>query len=253
MTGQRLEQLLRGVARGEVSIETALADLRTLPFENLGFARVDHHRGLRQPLAEVIFGAGKTTAEIVAITQALVAQGNNVLCTRCDASVHAALRQALAADAGELRYHDRARALTLIKKPATHVGSVGIVAAGTADLAAAEEARISAEFMGLTATAYYDVGVAGLHRLLETLPALRQQDVLIVAAGMEGALPSVVGGLVAMPVIALPTSIGYGASFSGLAALLAMLNSCASGITVVNIDNGFGAAAAALRMRHVRT
>lgn len=249
MDRTRLHDLLSCVHNGSVSVEHALDALKTLPFEDLGFAQVDHHRALRKGFPEVILGQGKTTAQIVAIAQRLNEQGQHVLITRLDAQIAAEVGVALP----ELRYYPDGRlgALGTPPEPPHGQGRILVVSAGTADLPVAEEAAVTAELLANAVDRLYDVGVAGLHRLLGNLEKLHAASVLIVVAGMEGALPSVIGGLVDHPVIAVPTSIGYGASFNGLAALLAMLNSCAAGITVVNIDNGFGAAAAATLMNRL--
>jgi len=233
-----IEALLKQVAEGKVNPEAAAARLKTLPYEDLGFAKVDHHRALRRGFAEVVYGPGKSVDQILAITERLVERGQNVLVTRTTREVHERVAQQHAA----ARFHEAARCLTItVKAPAALVGRVAIVCAGTSDVPVAEEAAVTGEFLGATVDRIFDVGVAGLHRLLDQTSRLQQATVVVVAAGMEGALPSVVGGLVDVPVLAVPTSVGYGASFGGLAALLAMLNSCASGVAVVNIDNGFGA------------
>jgi NCAIR mutase (PurE)-related protein len=243
MVPRHLAALLEAVRSGQVSVDAAVDRLRTLPFEDLGFAKVDHHRALRKGFPEVIFGAGKPVEHIVEIMSRMAARGDNVLVTRLEDSkaieVVAAFPEAI--------YHRSGRVLTLSVADVPRIGrgTILIIAAGTSDLPVAEEAAVTAEFMGNAVERLYDVGVAGIHRLLENTEQLRAATVLIVVAGMEGALPSVVGGLVERPVIAVPTSIGYGASLGGLAALLGMLNTCATGVTVVNIDNGFGAAAAA--------
>jgi NCAIR mutase (PurE)-related protein len=226
MDFERLADLLDRVRDNQVTVAEAMARLRHLPFEDLGFAKIDHHRALRQGFPEVVMGEGKDAKQIAAIVQAIQRKGNHVLVTRLD-SVKAAQLKRLRAG---LRFHPVARAATWY---------------GTSDISIAEEAVVTSEMMGNRVDRLYDVGVAGIHRLLENRARLDAASVLIVVAGMEGALPSVVGGLVAKPVIAVPTSIGYGASFHGLAALLGMLNSCAAGVTVVNIDNGFGAGFAA--------
>lgn len=249
MTRADLQTLLDAVARGELTTSAALERLRTLPFEDLGFARIDHHRALRNGFPEVVLGEGKTDEQLVAIALRLAATEQPVLVTRVTATAGAALCRADPAFA----YHALARVAVRRGRPqpvATH-GTILIVSAGTADLPVAEEAALSAEVMGNPVDRLYDVGVAGLHRLLAEQTRLWNAAVVIVVAGMDGALPSVVGGLIQAPVIAVPTSVGYGASFGGVAALLAMLNSCASGLTVVNIDNGFGAAAAASRINRV--
>jgi pyridinium-3,5-biscarboxylic acid mononucleotide synthase len=252
MNRHQLRALLDDVGSGAITPETAhtrlLQFLRQAPFEDLGFARVDHHRSLRQGFPEVVFGQGKTPAQIAAISERIVAAGHNLLVTRTTSEASAAVRERLPAAV----FHEQARTITVrtAEMPAGR-GIIVVAAAGTADLPVAEEAAISAEIMGNSVDRVYDVGVAGLHRLLAEHARLTAAHVLIVVAGMEGALPSVVGGLVEAPVIAVPTSVGYGASFGGLTALLAMLNSCASGIAVVNIDNGFGAAAMASAINHL--
>jgi len=242
----RLAELLRALARGETTIEDALDRLRTLPYEDLGFARLDHHRELRNGFGEVVFGAGKSPDELVAIVRRLADASGRVLVTRVDADAAAAL----ARDVPDVIYHARARlAVRSDRAPAAiATGPLLVVAAGTADLPVAEEAALTAEFLGARVERLFDVGVAGLHRLFAEQAQLQKAAVIVVVAGMEGALPSVVGGLVSVPVIAVPTSVGYGASFGGIAALLSMMNSCAAGVVVVNIDNGFGAAAAAVRI-----
>ena len=233
-----LRQLLAELAAGRTSVDAVVARLETLPFEDLGFACVDHHRPLRCGAPEVIFGAGKTPEQIATIFARLAATRNNVLATRVAPDAARLVRSRFAT----AEYHDLARVLSLRQlAPETGHGFVGIVCAGSSDLPVAEEARLTVELMGEPTRTLYDVGVAGLHRLLARSADLRAANVLVVAAGMEGALPSVVSGLVRVPVIAVPTSVGYGASFHGLAALLAMLNACAAGVSVVNIDNGFGA------------
>jgi pyridinium-3,5-biscarboxylic acid mononucleotide synthase len=238
MDPKELDGLLRAVRDGRTTPEAAAERLRMLPYEDLGFARPDHHRALRRGFPEVVFGAGKTTEQVAAIVRSVADQGQNVLVTRTSADVHrvVALRFAGA------RFHEAARCITLtVKAPEPLPGRIAVLCAGTSDVPVAEEAAVTAEFNGAAVDRIYDVGVAGLHRLMDKSATIRDADVVVVAAGMEGALPSVVGGLVEAPVIAVPTSIGYGASFQGLAALLAMLNTCASGVAVVNIDNGFGA------------
>jgi NCAIR mutase (PurE)-related protein len=234
---QALRELLDQVATGHVTTAAALERLATLPFEQLDFACVDHHRALRCGYPEVIFGQGKAPEQVETIFAKLATAGGNVLATRVD--VEAAARVVRRFPQAE--YHQLARAVTLRQtRGPTAGGFIGIVCAGSSDLPVAEEARVTAEIMNQPTQTLYDVGVAGLHRLLARSEELRQANVLVVVAGMEGALPSVVGGLVKSPVIAVPTSVGYGASFQGLAALLTMLNSCAAGVSVVNIDNGFG-------------
>ncbi len=238
MDAARLRRLLTEVASGTVGVDDALARLETLPYEDLDFACLDHHRALRCGLPEVILGQGKTPEQIETIFARLAERGGNVLATRVAPEAAARVRAAFPA----AEYHPLARTLSLRRTPPpAGPRFVGIVCAGTGDLPVAEEARITAELMDQPTRKIYDVGVAGLHRLLARSNDLRAAGVLVVVAGMEGALPSVVSGLVRVPVIAVPTSVGYGASFHGLAALLAMLNSCAAGVSVVNIDNGFGA------------
>jgi pyridinium-3,5-biscarboxylic acid mononucleotide synthase len=228
-----------------VTTAEAMERLKTLPYEDLGFAKVDHHRSLRRGFPEAVFGAVKTVDEIAAIVERIAARGQNVLVTRTTPEVHARVTQTHPA----ALFHAAARCLTLkVAEPEALPGTIAVVSAGTSDIPVAEEAAVTAEIHGATVARVYDVGVAGLHRLLDQTSLLRSAEVVLVVAGMEGALPSVVGGLVDAPVIAVPTSVGYGASFQGLAALLAMLNSCASGVAVVNIDNGFGAASLACLM-----
>ena len=244
MNPDRLREIFEQVARGDLTTEAAFELVKTLPFEDLGFAKIDHHRALRSALPEVVLGEGKTVAQLVAIARRLRAGDQNVLITRLPAEI----ATALLAEIPEFTYVAEARLAIWRKSSASSPagrGTILVVAAGTSDLPVAEEAALTAEFMGHPVQRLYDVGVAGIHRLFAHYEQLRSASVLIVVAGMEGALPSVVGGLVDKPVIAVPTSVGYGASFGGLAALLAMLNSCAAGVTVVNIDNGFGAAVAA--------
>jgi len=237
-----LRELLDSVRAGRHSIDDAVAQLRRLPFEDLGFAKVDHHRTVRCGFPEVIFCRGKTPEQVGEIFDRCAKSGVNVLATRADHDIH----RAVVARHAAAEFHDVPRLITLrLCEMEPGVGTIAVVSAGTSDMPVAEEARITAEMMGQATEAFYDVGVAGLHRLLAHTAALQSASVAVVVAGMEGALPSVVGGLVDCPVIAVPTSVGYGASFGGVAALLAMLNSCASGVTVVNIDNGFGAGFAA--------
>jgi NCAIR mutase (PurE)-related protein len=238
MNDEALRQLLEDVQSQAISIDEATRRLRALPFEDLGFAKVDHHRTIRCGFPEVIYCEGKTADQIVSIFRACAGTGGNVLATRANEAAGAAL----VAGFPEARHDPVSRTVTLRQQPARlSAGTVAVVAAGTSDLPVAEEARVTLEIMDQRVTAIHDVGVAGLHRLLAHSSAIQSANVIVVAAGMEGALASVVGGLVDCPVIAVPTSVGYGASFNGLAALLAMLNSCASGVSVVNIDNGFAA------------
>lgn len=239
MDAVKLKQLMQQVAGGEVSPDEALGRFKMLPYEDLGFARVDHHRRLRKGFPEVIFGQGKTPNQIAEIAAAIHAQGAAVLATRVDDEK----AQAVLEQMPELEHHPLARCLSMeaAEKPAQGKGVVAVIAAGTSDLPVAEEAVITAQLMGSKVKTVYDVGVAGLHRLLASAKVLQTANCFVVVAGMEGALPSVIAGLVDGPVVAVPTSIGYGTSFGGLAALLGMLNSCAPGLSVVNIDNGFGA------------
>jgi len=252
MNRLQLRALLDEVRSGTLAPESAhqqlLQYLRQSPYENLDFARVDHHRAVRQGFPEVVYGPGKTAEQIAAIAERIVAAGHNLLVTRASRDAFEAVRQRLPTAS----FHEQARTITLRSTPLPDGrGTILVVAAGTADLPIAEEAVVSAEIMGNRVERLYDVGVAGLHRLLAEQARLAAAHVLIVVAGMEGALPSVIGGLVDVPVIAVPTSVGYGASFGGITALLGMLNSCASGISVVNIDNGFGAAAVASSINHL--
>lgn len=248
MRRELLSELLEQVAGGKVDIAHALSRLSLPDSETLPFATIDHHRALRQGYPEVIFGSGKTTEQIVAIAERLAAHSGGFLATRVDVSAHVALRSRFPG----VEINELARTVYLPPDvpPPSGRGTVLIITAGTSDLPVAEEAAVTARALGNAVERLTDVGVAGIHRLLSRGDMLAQASVIVVVAGMDGALPSVVGGLVAVPVIAVPTSIGYGASFGGLAALLTMLNSCASGVTVVNIDNGFGAACAAARITH---
>lgn len=242
MNGARLRQLLEDVQRGGLTVEEGLGRLSELPFRELGHTKLDTHRELRCGFSEVVFGEGKRPAELVEIARAILETGDRLLVTRASTEGAAALRATLP----DVTHHELSRTLTHgLPAPDAGHGLVLVVSAGTADGAVAEEALITARMMGAHAEHLADVGVAGLHRLLSGVELLRSANALVVVAGMEGALPSVVGGLVQRPVIAVPTSVGYGASFGGLAALLAMLNSCAAGVSVVNIDNGFGGGYAA--------
>jgi hypothetical protein len=230
--------LLSAVRDGNTSVETALEQLKDLPYQDLGFAKIDTHRHLRMGVPEVIFCQGKTIEQIVAIAQRLTQHNRNIMATRASREVY----ERILAVAEQAEYHEAARIVVVRPEPLPEkVGQIAVVCAGTADIPVADEARVVAETLGNYVEQFYDVGVAGIHRLLDQREKIRQANVVITVAGMEGALASVVGGLVDKPVIAVPTSVGYGASFHGLAALLTMLNSCAPGISVVNIDNGFGA------------
>jgi len=238
MNEQRLRELLLGIREQRLDVDAAVKELKQLPFDDLGFAKIDLHRELRRGFPEVVYCAGKTTEQVVAIVVRLARQAdNNILATRASREVYLAV----AAEVEGAEYHDLARLIIIRRGTQEQRGCIAVLSAGTSDMPVAEEAALTAEAMGNRVERIYDAGVAGIHRLLNHREQLLAARVLVVVAGMEGALPSVVGGLVDKPVIAVPTSVGYGASFGGLAALLAMLNSCASGISVVNIDNGFGA------------
>jgi pyridinium-3,5-biscarboxylic acid mononucleotide synthase len=245
MNSEDILKLLKGVEAGKLSPKAALERLKHLPFEDIGFAKVDHHRALRQGYAEVVFGKGKTPAQVAEIVHAMVRHKeshHNILVTRADPKIYSAVKRVSAA----AKFHPASGVITIARsKEITGKGTILIVSAGTSDIPVAEEALLTAQMMGNRSENLYDVGVAGIHRLLEHRNMLTEARVIVCTAGMEGALPSVVGGLVGVPVIAVPTSTGYGASFGGVAALLGMLNSCASNVTVVNIDNGFGAACVA--------
>jgi len=242
MTEEKIRQILSNFKSGSLRESEALEQLRTLPFEDLGFANVDHHRSLRQGFPEVIFGAGKSSEQVAKIVQSMTRNQHNILVTRATEEQFCAVR-AVVPDA---EFNAVARTIVVHNDDTIRgKGSVMVVSAGTSDIPVAEEAVVTLQVMGNVIDSLFDVGVAGLHRLLDRRSRLREAKVIIAVAGMEGALPSVVGGLVSVPVIAVPTSIGYGANFGGIAALLGMLNSCASNVTVVNIDNGFGAAVVA--------
>ena len=248
MRRERVRDLLTRVAEGSLPIDGALDALAADPVESLGFATIDHHRALRQGFPEVVYGGGKTTEQVVIIATRIAERGDGVLVTRLDAEAIAPLREALPGiEFNAMARTALLRSATPAKKSA---GSLLIVTAGTSDLPVAEEAAITADAMACNVERLNDVGVAGIHRLLARRDVLDAAGAIVVVAGMDGALASVVGGLARVPVIAVPTSVGYGASFSGLAPLLTMLNSCAAGVTVVNIDNGFGAAVAAARILH---
>jgi NCAIR mutase (PurE)-related protein len=236
---RKLESLLKSVQSGKMSIDDAISQLKALPFKDLGFAKVDHHRSLRKGFPEVVWGEGKTSEQILSIMKQLRSRGENILITRLEERKAKAIQKTFS----KSRYYPRSKVLTHLTHPVKSEGKgvILVITAGTTDIPVAEEAALTAQFMGNRVETLYDVGVAGIHRLLSEREKLEKARILIVVAGMEGALPSVVGGLVDRPVIAVPTSVGYGTSFGGVAALLAMLNSCASGVAVVNIDNGFGA------------
>ena len=238
MNAESIRKLFEQVRKGKLSPDDAVARLRHLPFEDIGFAKVDHHRALRAGMPEVILGEGKTPAQVAVIFERLAKRGGNILATRASEKQFAAVKKKVR----NAEYRSLGRAIILERDRTKYgKGVIAVVSAGTSDIPVAEEAVVTAEVMGNEVEHFYDVGVAGIHRLLANREALTRARVVIVCAGMEGALPSVVGGLVGVPVIAVPTSIGYGSSFKGLAALLGMLNSCASNVSVVNIDNGFGA------------
>jgi NCAIR mutase (PurE)-related protein len=239
MNSNELKELLEGVKNGSVEIDHAFKEIKSLPYEDLGYAKLDHHRSIRNGYPEVVYCEGKTNKQIVGIIERLMLKNNNILATRASREVYDAISE-ITCDA---EYHIDAR-VVVVKRQKIVVSEkqITVITAGTADIPVAEEAAITAEVLGNKVTRIYDVGVAGIHRLLSKMDIIAEANVIIVVAGMEGALASVVGGLVDKPVIAVPTSVGYGANFGGLAALLTMLNSCSSGIGVVNIDNGFGAA-----------
>ncbi len=242
MTEDQIRKILEQHKEGTISSAEALHRLRALPFEDLGFANVDHHRTIRQGFPEVVFGMGKTVDQVGKIVESMYKHNHNILVTRTTPAHFERVKQI----APEAEFHDNARAIVIKKTDEVlGKGTVMVISAGTSDMTVAEEAVVTLKVMGNEIDSLYDVGVAGLHRLLDRRDRLAKARVIIVVAGMEGALPSVVGGLVSVPVIAVPTSVGYGASFNGVAALLGMLNSCASNVTVVNIDNGYGAAVVA--------
>jgi hypothetical protein len=248
MDQEQLRALLGQVRKGAVDVDAAMERMRHLPFEDLGFAKVDHHRALRHGIPEVVFGAGKTVEQTSAIVNSLLARASNVLVTRAPAETAERLKR----EHPEAEHFPASGAVRVWRDRTLHgKGKIAVVCAGTSDLFVAEEAQVTAEVMGNEVDSIPDIGVAGIHRLMQNRERLADARVVIVCAGMEGALPSVIGGLVAVPVIAVPTSVGYGASFQGLAALLGMLNSCASNVTVVNIDNGFGAGYAASLMNRL--
>jgi NCAIR mutase (PurE)-related protein len=239
MNVKRLEKLLKDIRAGKVEIRDALTTLKDLPFENIGYATIDHHRALRKGFPEVILGEGKSSGQIIAIMERMKQQDDNILVTRVTERKGSTIRKAFP----DARYHPIPGIITLLNQEIEVVGKglILVISAGTSDIPVAEEAAVTAEMMGNRVERLYDVGISGIHRLFSKAGLIQSANVIVVAAGMEGALPSVVGGLVDRPVVAVPTSVGYGASFGGVAALLAMLNSCASGVSVVNIDNGFGA------------
>lgn len=242
MNQNELKKILNDVRNNDLTVDEALGKLKHLPYEDLGFVKIDHHRNLRRGFAEVVYCAGKTVEQVQKIMAALAADSDsNVLGTRASEEMYQAVQQVLP----DAEYHSLPRLITVTRGEQKRIGNILVACAGTSDLPVAEEAAITAELMGAKVERLYDAGVAGIHRLLMNREKLDEARVIVVVAGMEGALASVVAGLVDKPVIAVPTSVGYGASFNGLAALLSMLNSCSSGVTVVNIDNGFGAGYAA--------
>ncbi len=250
MNESKLIDLLTAVRQGRQSVAGAVRRLKSLHIHDLDFARVDGHRSLRKGFPEVIYCEGKTPAQVAAIAGKILQHNDNLLATRADRPTYRAVKRAFP----RAKYHEAARAITVVRQPLPkRAGTIAVLCAGTTDISVAEEAAVTADIMGNRVKKYYDIGIAGLHRLLAVNEELLDANVLIVCAGMEGALPSVVGGLVDKPVIAVPTSVGYGASFGGIAALLAMLNSCASGVTVVNINNGFGAGYAASLINNLAT
>ncbi len=243
--------LLKQLEQGQISLDKVYAELQDLPFKDLGFARLDTHRAMRQGLPEVIYCPGKTAKQIIDIAKALTKKHNAIVGTKCSGEIASAVKKSMP----KVKYYPQGKILLwgqIAKKP-KFAFKVSVITAGTSDLPIAEETSIYLQVAGVAVERLNDVGIAGLHRLVAQLPNLKKSDVCIVIAGMDGALPGVVGGLIACPVIAVPTSVGYGASFAGVAPLLTMLNSCAAGVTVVNIDNGFGAAVAALRIMQSRT
>ncbi len=246
MEETRLRDLLNDLERGEISVDEAVEALRHLPFEDMGFAKIDHHRTLRRGFPEVIFCEGKSPDEIAQISKRILSQGVNLLATRCSKELFSLVEPEVPGAV----YHEEGRLFAVEQTERTRIGRVAVVSGGTSDRPVAEEAALTAHYLGCEALRLYDVGVAGLHRLLEGWKQVRGVDAIVVVAGMEGALASVVAGLADAPIIAVPTSVGYGASFGGISALLTMLNSCAGGVTVVNIDNGFGAGYAAAVICH---
>lgn len=237
MDEKHLRDLIKEIQSGQIGLEAALHQLRKLPFEDLGFAKIDNHRCIRTGVPEVIFSQGKTIEQIQGIVERISQNHHNIMATRASRQVFEGIQKVVNAS----EYHEMARIVVINPRPVEKVGNVAVICAGTSDIPVTEEAAVTAEVLGNRVKRVYDVGVAGIHRLLQVYDEFCQANVAVVVAGMEGALASVVGGLVSCAVIGVPTSVGYGASFGGLAALLGMLNSCASGVSVVNIDNGFGA------------
>jgi NCAIR mutase (PurE)-related protein len=252
MTVKELEKLLKGIRNGSISIEEALEKLKTFPYTDLGYARIDHHREVRTGYPEIVYCSGKTVDQVAGIFRVMAEKENNIIGTRASEEMFRSVKSIIP----EAVYFREARIISIQKKkPESSDSSIAVITAGTSDIPVAEEAAVTAELLGNKIIRIYDAGVAGIHRLVDKLPEIRKCAVIIVIAGMEGALASVVGGLIDKPVIAVPTSVGYGASFEGISALLAMLTSCSAGVTVVNIDNGFGAGFSASminRMSHAR-
>jgi NCAIR mutase (PurE)-related protein len=245
---KQLEKLLIQVQKGELSPKDALKILKDFPYEDLNFAKIDHHRELRRGFPEIVFGAGKTDTQILKIAEAILKKGSNLLITRVEPKVYTKIKKQIP----KARYNSLAKAIYLKQKnPPPGKGRIVIITAGTSDIPVAEEATVTCEILGNEVDKIYDIGVAGLHRLFGELGTIKKARVIITAAGMEGALPSVIAGITEVPIIAVPTSVGYGTSFKGIAALLAMLNSCPGGLAVVNIDNGFGAAYIASLINHL--
>lgn len=248
MDQKNLKELLNKIRLGKIKTDEAIEMLKHLPYEDLSFAHIDHHRSLRQGFPEVIYSEGKTAEQIISIAKGIIKKSNKVLITKSSEKIFRAIRKI---EKGAI-YHKNSKAIVINKSKGNKIGKVLIITAGTSDIPVAEEASVTADFLGSSIETIYDVGVAGIHRLFDKRDKLLSAKVIVVVAGMDGALASVVGGLVDMPVIAVPTSIGYGASFGGISALLAMLNSCANGIAVVNIDNGFGAGCLAHRINTLK-
>ena len=249
MTRKEIENLLKEVKSGQKSVEEALNVLQNFPYTDLGFAKIDHHREMRTGYPEIVYCAGKTIEQAIGIFRLMSANENNIIGTRADERMFEAVKEAIP----EVVYYPVARIISIQrKKTKSTAGKIAVITAGTSDMPVAEEAAVTAELLGNKVIRIYDAGVAGIHRLVDKLPEIKSSRVIIVIAGMEGALASVVGGLVDKPVIAVPTSVGYGANFGGISALLAMLTSCSSGVTVVNIDNGFGAGFSASMINHMK-
>lgn len=237
MDKEKLRKLLEGVKQSGISVDEALAELKSLPYEDIDFAKIDHHRALRQGYPEVIFCLGKTTPQVRAIIEKMQVKNSTILATRAGKDLY----EALTPDFSPIEYSEPGRLMIIGKRPPAETGHILVITAGTSDIPVAEEAALTAEVYGNRVTRLFDVGVSGIHRLFSYMKLIQEARVIIAVAGMEGALPSIIGGVADIPVVAVPTSVGYGASFQGLSALLTMLNTCAPGVSVVNIDNGFGA------------